>query len=90
MKRIEIIANRSVQSEIISGIENAFPDMCYTLIENVHGKGSKEYRMGTATWPEVNFMLIIYTDDNRALMIGDIIDEIKQLFTDEGIQYFSI
>jgi nitrogen regulatory protein PII len=90
MKRIEIIANRSVQSDIIEGLEQSLNDFCYTLLPDVHGKGKQIYHMGTATWPEVNFMLISFLADEEAEIAFDVIKEIKSHFPGEGIKFFSL
>jgi len=58
MKRIELIANRSVETEIIEALEGAIEDFHYTLLPQIHGKGKTRYRLGTATWPELNFFLM--------------------------------
>jgi hypothetical protein len=63
MKRIEIIANRSVQADILEGLGQNIDDFCYTLLPVVHGRGKREYHLGTATWPEENFMLISFLTD---------------------------
>ncbi|ULQ58727.1 hypothetical protein K7I13_09195 [Brucepastera parasyntrophica] len=67
MKRIEIFANRSVQDEIIGGLEDAITDFYYTLIPVVNGRGKCQYRLGTATWPEENFMIISYLDEKTQI-----------------------
>jgi hypothetical protein len=90
MKRIEIIANRSVQTDIIDGLEQHLNGFCYTLLPVVHGKGKREYHLGTATWPEANFMLISYLSDSDAEIAFDVIGEIKNRFLDEGIKIFTL
>jgi hypothetical protein len=90
MKRIEIIANRSVQTDIIEGLEQRLTGFCYTLLPLVHGKGKREYHLGTATWPEENFMLISFLADEDAEIACDVIKEIKSRFPDEGIKIFSL
>jgi hypothetical protein len=90
MKRIEIIANRSVQTDIIDGLEQYLNGFCYTLLPIVHGKGKREYHLGTTTWPEVNFMLISFLKDEEAEIAFDVINEIKSRFLDEGIKIFSL
>jgi hypothetical protein len=90
MKRIEIIANRSVQTDILEGMEQRLDGFCYTLLPVVHGKGRREYHLGTATWPEVNFMLISFLSDEEAGIAFDVIREIKSRFPGEGIKFFSL
>jgi hypothetical protein len=90
MKRIEIIANRSVQADIIDGLEEHINGVCYTLLPVVQGKGKREYHLGTATWPEVNFMLISFLADEEAKIASDVIKKIKSRFPGEGIKFFSL
>ena len=88
MKRMELIANRSVEKEIIEALEEHIPDFFYTLIPELHGRGKTKYRLGTATWPEMNFLLISYMDDNAAAEAFKIIREVKERFPREGIKLF--
>ena len=62
MIRIEIIANQSVQEEIIKNLEAVMPDFCYSLLPLIYGRGKESYKLGTTTWPETNFILLAYTD----------------------------
>jgi hypothetical protein len=49
MKRMELMANRSVEEEITGGLEAGITDFYYTLLPVVHGRGKSQYRLGTAT-----------------------------------------
>jgi hypothetical protein len=88
MKRMELIANNSVKDEIINSLERKIRDFYYTLIPMVHGRGKNAYRMGTATWPEENFMLLSYLEDQDALMAEAVVEEVKLRFLEEGIKLF--
>jgi hypothetical protein len=88
MKRIELIANRSVENEIIEALENHVTDFYYTLLPQISGKGKTKYRLGTATWPEMNFLLISYLDDVEAIKATLAIKNIKERFPGEGIKLF--
>ena len=91
MKRIEVIANHSVEADIIDAVEKASGGKSYyTKIPVVFGKGNSNPKMGDAVWPEENFMLIIYTDENKSFSIKKGIDSVKADFPDEGIKYFEI
>lgn len=90
MTRVEIIANRSVQAEIVDRLESDIPDILYTILPVVHGRGSQARRLGTATWPEENFMLIIWVDGATAARIERIVTEVKERFPNEGIKIFSM
>ena len=88
MKRMELIANRSVEEELTGALEHRIPDFYYTLLPTVHGRGKTAYRLGTATWPEENFMVISYLEDRDALMAEAVVEEIKQRYPSEGIKLF--
>jgi nitrogen regulatory protein PII len=90
MKRMELIANHSMEEEIISTLEEKISNFYYTIIPNVHGRGKNSYHMGTATWPEENFMVISYLTDHDALTVEALVEEIKQYFPGEGIKLFFI
>jgi hypothetical protein len=90
MKRLEVIANLSVQEEIVTGLEEAIPDFYYTFIPVVYGRGRTQYRLGTPIWPEENFMLISYLHDEDAERAEEIIREVKHHFLEEGIKAFFV
>ncbi|MCL2380005.1 MAG: hypothetical protein FWC64_00255 [Treponema sp.] len=88
MKRMELIANRSVESEILDALEETIEDFYYILLPQVHGKGKTKYRLGTSVWPEMNFLLISYLDDPSAAKAQEAIREVKARFPKEGIKVF--
>ena len=88
MKRIELIANKSVENEIVIALEDNIHDFFYTLVPELHGRGKTKYKLGTATWPEMNFMLISYLDDPDSIKAESIIRKVKDRFPKEGIKLF--
>ena len=88
MKRMEIIANSSVESDIIEALEKIIPDFYYTLLPEIYGKGKTRYKLGTDVWPELNFLIISYLDDNIAIEAKEVLTKIKNDFPQEGIKYF--
>ena len=90
MTRCEIIANQSVQDEIVSLMEEHIPGVLYTIIPMVTGRGKNSYKMGNGTWPETNFVLISYVDDGQVAMMKAIIKAVKERFADEGIKLFLV
>jgi hypothetical protein len=87
---MELIANRSVEAELIDTLEGEVADFYYTLLPNVHGRGKAAYRMGTATWPEENFLLISYLDEHEAAKVKALVREVKTRFPGEGIKLFFV
>jgi hypothetical protein len=88
MKRMELMANKSVEKEIISALEAGILDFYYTLFPMVHGRGKMQYRLSTPTWPETNFLLISYLDDQDTETAKAVVAEIKSHFPKEGIKLF--
>jgi len=88
MKRLELIANRSVESEIIEALEKHVGNFFYTLLPQICGRGKTQYRLGTATWPEMNFLLISYLGDEEAEKAQAAIRGVKEQFPREGIKLF--
>ncbi len=90
MKRLEIIANRSIQEDMFDAFKTADIVKHYTLIPIVLGVGNSGPRMGDHIWPEENFSITIYCDDVEADKIRSVITELKSFFTNEGIKLFEI
>ena len=90
MTRCEIIANQSVQDEIVSLMEEHIPGVLYTIIPMAVGRGKNSYKMGDGTWPETNFVLISYVDDGQVGMMKAIIKAVKERFSGEGIKLFLV
>ena len=69
MKRIEIIFSQSLEEDLVQWIEAASQDLSpkpmYTIIPSVLGKGNSNPKMNDAIWPEVNEILIIYTENEE-------------------------
>lgn len=90
MTRCEIIANQSVQEEITLLLEEKIPDILYTTVPLVTGRGKNSYKLGSTTWPETNFILITYVSDDKVRFIKAIIQAVKQKFAGEGIKLFCV
>ncbi len=88
MIRTEIYANRSVEEDIAEELEKRVPDISYSLIEDVKGRGRSGVRHGTAIWPELSILYIIYGSKAEALLIREAISEVKKAFPREGIKMF--
>lgn len=87
--RIEIIANQSVQEDITELLEQEIPEIEYTVVPTVHGRGKKSKKLGTTTWPEQNFLLFTYLTRENAQKAKAIISAIKNKFQGEGISFFA-
>ncbi len=90
MCRLEIIANNTVEEDIRQALNDVEDGFSYTRLNNVHGRGNTDPRMGDAVWPEENFIYIIYTDDVTAGKMVEAVRDVKKRFTIEGIRVFRI
>ena len=90
MKRIEIIANQSVEENILDAIKFEGVGKYYTKYPNVHGVGKSGPRMGDPVWPEENFALIFWCDEEEARGLERAVNFVKERFPDEGIKLFGL
>jgi hypothetical protein len=90
MIRIEIFANHSVEEDILDALAKEQVGKFYTKFPNIYGVGSSGPRMGDAVWPEENFSLVIWCEQDEAEIIKKVIDGVKEKFHDEGIKLFGI
>ena len=88
LDRVEIISNQSVQEDITEELEKEVPDIQYTLIPEVNGRGIRTKKSGDTIWPEMNFILFAYVEVEVAKKIKEIIEAVKVRFPNEGISLF--
>ena len=88
IKRVEIIANYSVEQELMEILKENQLDQHYTLIPNVTGNGFSNPKRGNHVWPEKNFILLIYGNDNTASKLESIVQDLHKKFPTEGICCF--
>jgi hypothetical protein len=90
MIRIEIIANHSVEENILDALKAEGAGKYYTKYPNIFGAGSSGPRMGDAIWPETNFAMVIWCDEEEARAIGRAVDKVKRQFPNEGVKVFGL
>jgi hypothetical protein len=90
MIRIEIIANHSVEENILEAFAREQVGKYYTKIPNIYGVGSAGPRMGDAIWPEEHFALVIWCEEEEARGIKQAVESVKEKFPGEGIKLFGI
>ncbi|QTQ12656.1 hypothetical protein HRI96_10870 [Treponema parvum] len=88
MHRAEIIANQSVQDDILEALEENVPEILYTVVPSVQGRGGENRKLGTTTWPETNFLVISYIEDDKVPAVKAVIKAVKEKFKNEGIKLF--
>ena len=86
--RAEIISNQSVQEDIVERLEKELPSIQYTVIPEIHGRGVRTKKLGDTIWPEMNFVLFAYVEEEAARKIKEVIEAVKQRFPNEGISLF--
>jgi hypothetical protein len=90
MIRIEIIANHSVEENILEALKKEGVGEHYTKYPLIHGVGRSGPRMGDAVWPEENFALVIWCEHDEALGIERAVKAVKKGYPDEGIKSFGM
>ena len=90
MYRVEIVANQSVQENIMESLKDHGVGKYYTLYPNVFGTGNCGPRMGDAIWPEMNFVMVIWCEESEALEINRAVAKVKEQYPDEGIKIFGV
>ncbi len=90
MKRLELIANKSVQEEVVRTLEAGVRGLRYTLIPVAHGRGPDDWKLGTTVWPEENFVLFTYQDDKIIEAILELVASLKKQFPREGITVWTM
>jgi hypothetical protein len=88
MIRLEIIANQSVEENILEAFNKEGIGKYYTKYPIVFGVGSSGPRMGDAIWPEQNFAMVIWCEKDEAAKIKRAVKAIKERYPDEGVKIF--
>ena len=90
MMRLEIVANHSVEENILEALSDEKVGKYYTKYSNIFGVGTSGPRMGDAIWPEENFALIIWCEEEEARGIERAVERVKKQYPDEGIKVFGL
>ena len=90
MLRIEIIANHSVEENILDALKDHGVGKYFTLYPKIHGVGTCGPHMGDAIWPEENFVIVIWCEKAEARIIERAVAEVKEKYPDEGIKIFGV
>jgi hypothetical protein len=90
MTRVEIVANHSVEENILDAFRELGVGKYYTKYPTVYGVGSSGPRMGDAVWPEENFALVIWCEEPEAGGIEQAVALVKKEFPNEGIKLFRL
>jgi len=88
--RLEIVANHSVEENIMEAFKKEGVAKYYTKYPTIYGVGTSGPRMGDAIWPEENFALVIWCEEDEAHKIMQAVNDVKKDFPKEGIKVFPI
>jgi nitrogen regulatory protein PII len=87
MKRVEIIANLSVEENVDAALQEAGVQF-YTKIPVAYGVGRQGPHLGNAVWASENFVLITWCDDDVPPRILKALEPVKSRYPTEGIKVF--
>ena len=90
MKRIEIIANHSVENNIMNALSEREAAFFWTKIPAVQGMGYQNPKIGDETWPEENFIMVIYCRNEQTQAIKEAVNEVRKTYPEEGIALFEM
>jgi len=90
MVRVEVIANRSVEENILDAIKFENVGKYYTKYPAILGVGNSGPHMGDAIWPEENFIFVFWCEEEEARAIERAVAYVKKKFPNEGIKMFSL
>lgn len=90
MIRLEIFANQAVEENIMEAIAKEGVGKFYTKFPNIYGTGTSGPRMGDAVWPEENFSLVFWCEEEEARVIERAVNKVKEKFENEGIKLFGL
>jgi hypothetical protein len=90
MTRLEIIANHSVEENILEALAKGGVGKYYTKYPVIFGVGSSGPRMGDPIWPEENFALVIWCEEEEARAIKRAVEGVKERFPNEGVKVFGL
>jgi len=89
MIRAEIIANHSVEENILEALAKEDAGKYYSKYPGILGAGHSGPRMGDAIWPEENFVLVIWCEEEEIRGIVRAIARVKEKVPGKGIKLFS-
>jgi len=90
MLRVEIMAAQAILEDVLEALEHYEVPMHYTIIPTAQGKGNTIPKLGDGVWPEENFILIIYCEEETLQKTEMAIQLVKKKYDHEGIGYFVI
>ena len=87
MKRLEIIACRTAEKEIINALRNTIQDLYYSLIPQIPGNDEPDYQQ-KIVWTKLNFLLICFLDEQDVIIAQTAIKAVKEKIPSVKIKTF--
>ena len=88
MRRVEIMAAQAIQEDILDAFDFHKVPPHYTIIPSAYGRGNTMPKLGDDVWPEENFIMIIYCDDETVRLIERSLELVRKKYDHEGIGFF--
>ncbi len=82
------MAAQAVQDDILDALAFYEVPPHYTIIGSVYGRGNTTPKLGDSVWPEENFLLIMYCDQELVQRIEQAIELVRKKYDHEGIGFF--
>jgi hypothetical protein len=90
MKRLEIVCSRAIHDDLFDLLHKHEAGRHFSMFPTVFGSGSSEPKKGDPVWPEENFVLVIYCEEEEAGRVSMAVRELKSFFPDEGVKIYSV
>ncbi len=86
LTRVEIVANRSIEEDLIDLLNACGHGETFTLLHPVFGRGSSGRREASAVWPETNVVILVFVATDEVSVLVDGLRDLKQRFPREGLR----
>jgi len=88
MKRMELIADRTIENEIINTLRDNINGFYYSLLPQIPGNEKPDYSSKKGIWTNLHFLLISFLEDDEAYKAKIIINDFIQQFPNEKIKLY--
>ncbi len=85
MRRVEIVGNHSVEQDMLDLLQERLPDLFWTKVPSVQGRGNNGYKLGDGVWPEENFLFFSICGETEETILRQIVADIQLRHPTEGI-----
>ncbi|GMO63620.1 MAG: hypothetical protein Ta2A_10810 [Treponemataceae bacterium] len=86
--RLELTMSQAIEDDFLTDVDFAVPGIKYTQIADVAGRGYSVPKLGSAIWPQLNTMFIIYCTEEEAERVFSVVKGLRKRYADEGFACF--